>query len=255
MIMNNKQLYEKIMTSLAIEVKNLIENCDFNSVKNDDGSQQFKTTLYNTVTEFVDLGLPSGTLWHKYNLGVDPKNLKTSDDWCGNWYSWGEIKPNKPAYAESRYKFYCSDTTMWSKKYNKYDGLKELELKDDAAYQSNNMLKIPTQKQYEELIKHTICKPVQDYKGVLGLNGAVLISKYNGAELFFPSDASWSRRQNKCFPGNYWTSSSPRGVKKNDKYDGARRATAFYIYENTEPTLSEGELRYEGIWIRPVKIK
>jgi hypothetical protein len=38
MIMNNKQLYEKIMTSLAIEVKNLIENCDFNSVKND-GSQ------------------------------------------------------------------------------------------------------------------------------------------------------------------------------------------------------------------------
>jgi hypothetical protein len=110
--------------------------------------------------EYVDLGLPSGTLWCKYNLGVDFKNLRTADDWCGNWYSWGEIKPNKPTYAESRYKFYCSDTYMWSKKYNKHDGLKELELKDDAAYQSNNMLKIPTQKQYEELIKHTTCKPV-----------------------------------------------------------------------------------------------
>jgi len=39
--------------------------------------------LYNNV---VDLGLPSGTLWCKYNLGSS--KLTIGD--AGNFYAWGE---------------------------------------------------------------------------------------------------------------------------------------------------------------------
>lgn len=34
--------------------------------------------------EFVDLGLPSGTLWAKYNVGA------TSETATGNYYMWGK---------------------------------------------------------------------------------------------------------------------------------------------------------------------
>jgi len=52
--------------------------------------------IYNN---FIDLGLPSGTLWCKYNLGcnwdklnTDPQHTKP-EDWHGDYYAWGEINP------------------------------------------------------------------------------------------------------------------------------------------------------------------
>jgi len=54
--------------------------------------------------------LPSGTLWAAYNLGCDIKYLNNTnpketrpEDWYGNYYSWGEIKP-KNNYLERYYK-------------------------------------------------------------------------------------------------------------------------------------------------------
>jgi hypothetical protein len=45
--------------------------------------------------ETVDLGLPSRTLWCKYNLGVDPNQLIKPEDWYGKYYAWGELEGNK----------------------------------------------------------------------------------------------------------------------------------------------------------------
>ena len=45
---------------------------------------------------FIDLGLPSGTLWCKYNVGVtNPNRLNTAKDWYGNYYAWGEVYPKR----------------------------------------------------------------------------------------------------------------------------------------------------------------
>ena len=46
--------------------------------------------IANNVTppEMVDLGLPSGTLWAKYNLGVDPTDLDSEADWYGDYPTW-----------------------------------------------------------------------------------------------------------------------------------------------------------------------
>ena len=45
--------------------------------------------------EVIDLSLPSGTLWCKYNLDVNPNKLSKAKDWYGKYYAWGELKPNK----------------------------------------------------------------------------------------------------------------------------------------------------------------
>jgi len=78
----------------------------------------------------VDLGLPSGTLWAKYNLGVDPNKLSKPEDWYGDYYAWGEIIPNKPdGYNWKTYQF---DEDLI--KYNEEDHLTELQFMDDPVY-------------------------------------------------------------------------------------------------------------------------
>ncbi len=47
------------------------------------------------MKEVVDLGLPSGTLWCKYNLDVDTNQLSKPEDWHGKCYAWGELEGNK----------------------------------------------------------------------------------------------------------------------------------------------------------------
>ena len=105
---------------------------------------------------FVDLGLPSGTLWAKYNLGCDwnklinDPNQSKLNDWYGNYYAWVETNPNKNEYNRLNYKF-----SKLYIKYNKDDMLTELQLEDDAAYQVNHRMKMPTKEQCEELINNT----------------------------------------------------------------------------------------------------
>ena len=84
--------------------------------------------------EYVDLGLPSGTLWATCNVGAD------TPESYGDYFAWGETEP-KTTYDWSTYKYcvgeydrltkYCSDTTYG---YNGFtDDLYVLQPSDDAA--------------------------------------------------------------------------------------------------------------------------
>ena len=94
----------------------------------------------------VDLGLASGILWGKYNLGTtDPTKP-------GDYYAWGETETKKK-YAEN-YKFYGKSSLKDGViKYNRRDGKMVLELEDDAA---NVVLgvgyRIPTKEDWKELL-------------------------------------------------------------------------------------------------------
>lgn len=94
----------------------------------------------------VDLGLASGILWGKYNLGTtDPTKP-------GDYYSWGEIETKKK-YSDN-YKFYGKSSIKDGViKYNRRDGKMVLELEDDAA---NVVLgvgyRIPTKEDWQELL-------------------------------------------------------------------------------------------------------
>ena len=85
--------------------------------------------------EWVDLGLPSGTLWATTNIGA------TNPEDYGDYFAWGETEP-KDVYDWSTYKW-CNGSNTTLTKYctsSSYgyigftDGKTELDAGDDAAY-------------------------------------------------------------------------------------------------------------------------
>ena len=93
----------------------------------------------------VDLGLASGLLWAKCNIGTtEPTQL-------GNYYAWGELSPNKKEYYSTNYKYFDKHGVI---KYNEKDGKTVLELEDDAARDNLGAgYRIPTQADWEELLE------------------------------------------------------------------------------------------------------
>lgn len=97
----------------------------------------------------VDLGLASGLLWAKYNIGTtEPTQL-------GNYYAWGETSPKKKYYSDN-YKYYKWKGNDLNRitKYNEEDGKTVLDLEDDAARANLGVgYRIPTKADWEELLE------------------------------------------------------------------------------------------------------
>ena len=98
----------------------------------------------------VDLGLASGLLWAKCNMGTtDPTEL-------GNYYAWGVTSTTKK-YNNAYYKHYKTDEYGFIKKilkYNEEDGKTVLDLEDDAARANFGVgYRIPTQEDWKELLE------------------------------------------------------------------------------------------------------
>ena len=171
-------------------------------------------SLYNSVTlktNFVDLDLPSGNLWAKYNFGVNPDKLKEYNDWFGNYYSWGELTP-KDDYRQNNYKFsresisagryyyyytkYCNDKDDGLNGYT--DNYTNLLPEDDVIHV--NMGKkyyMPTNDDISELIEYTNQEYVKNYLGVSSLNGVIFSSKTdNTKNIFIPCAGIRHAKQN-----------------------------------------------------------
>ena len=174
-----------------------VQNVKSKQIQNRDYTKEY-LDLMNTV---VDLGLPSGTLWCKYNLDVNPNQLSKAKDWYGKYYAWGETEPNKyngygyDTYKYSRFSYndltkYCPSKNSEYGYNNFSDDLTQLLPEDDAAYQNmhlyNFKFHIPTKEQSQELVKYTTNKPVENYKNIQGLNGIEFTSKINEQVLFIP---------------------------------------------------------------------
>ena len=114
--------------------------------------------------EYVDLALPSGTLWAKCNIGA--QNEKSP----GSFFAWGEIKPKeRNKYTQNSYKYYKAETYLNQikvkktrykiAKYNNsssfgvVDKKNELDPTDDAAIAiwGENWC-MPTENQFRELV-------------------------------------------------------------------------------------------------------
>ena len=189
-----------------------VQNIKSKQIQNRDYTKEYLDFLRDEV---VDLGLPSGTLWYKYNLGVNPKQLLTPEDWYGDYYAWGELEPNKTNkngiiyFSWYNYKFgkdynnltkYCNRSSYGLNGF--VDNLTQLLPEDDVAYQNkkiyNFKFHIPSNEQFIELIKYTKKYWVNNYDpnklkhnseddgGVQGLNGRIF-EGINGNQLFFPA--------------------------------------------------------------------
>ena len=134
--------------------------------------------------EWVDLGLPSGTLWATCNVGA------SSPEELGSYFAWGETA-TKDFYDWSTYKW-CNNNYMKMTKYctvSNYgndgfvDNKTELDLEDDAAYVNwGPSWRIPSYEQFEELC--TSCTSLwTQHNGVNGL----MFTGPNGNNLFLPA--------------------------------------------------------------------
>ena len=134
------------------------------------------------VKDCVDLGLPSGLMWRKYNVGA------SSGYEMGNYYAWGETVTKQdyyfPTYKWGEYieNGYESHYT----KYNEIDKLTLLQPEDDAATANlGENYRTPTPKEWEELLAECTWevatttnkknKTVIDYWKVVGPNGNFII--------------------------------------------------------------------------------
>ena len=142
--------------------------------------------------EYVDLGLPSGTLWAKWNVGA------TSETDTGLYFQWGDTQgytaeqigsgEGKKAFNWDDYKW-TEDGGSTMSKYNSTDGKTVLDLEDDAvATNWGGSWKMPTEAQFQELFNTTYVTYtwVTDYLGS-GINGSLYTSVTNGNTLFFPA--------------------------------------------------------------------
>lgn len=132
------------------------------------------------VKDCVDLGLPSGLMWRKYNVGA------SSGYEMGNYYAWGETV-TKQNYFSTTYKWCELDGAYKNyTKYNETDKLTLLQPEDDAATANlGENYRTPTPKEWEELLAECTWevatttnknnKTVIDYWKVVGPNGNFII--------------------------------------------------------------------------------
>ena len=95
----------------------------------------------------VDLGLDSGLLWAKCNMGT------TDPTQPGDYYAWGETSTKKKYYSDN-YKHFKIKEYLNILKYNEKDGKEVLELEDDAANAYLGVgYRIPTKEDWKELLE------------------------------------------------------------------------------------------------------
>ena len=154
--------------------------------------------------EYVDLGLPSGTLWATCNVGA------SKPEEYGDYFAWGETEP-KEIYSFSTYKWcngsydtrtkYCTDS-----EYGIVDNKTVLDPEDDAATVNwGSSWCMPSIKQIEELYSYTTTKDTT----INGVNGLLITSTNNDETLFLPA-AGWridAGLEYVNYQGNYWSRS------------------------------------------------
>lgn len=205
--------------------------------------EQIKNKLLELPSkyEFVDLGLPSGTKWATCNVGAS----KPED--FGLYFAWGEtvgytpedVAAGKKAFNSDDYKFGTHDNLT---KYNATDGLTQLELVDDAAYQSDNTCRMPTKSEIQELIDNT----TNTWETLNGVNGRRFTSKTNGNSIFVPAAGNWDNGSDDIvgFYGSLWSSS----------LDESYPSRVWYLsFDSDYVFMSNYGYRYGGFTVRAVK--
>ena len=150
--------------------------------------------------EYVDLGLPSGTLWATCNVGA------TKPEEYGDYFAWGEVEP-KDEYNWENYKW-CDGNRHSINKYifGKVDNKTILELCDDVANVNwGGDWRMPTQKEQYELRNFTTWTWIKQN----GIKGYKVTSKINGNSIFLPAAGYryYSELNYAGYSGIYWSSS------------------------------------------------
>ena len=255
-----KHILEAINRGIQLALDDFEDNEANSSLSQQNDVIDVKDVIKHKVDlmkEVVDLGLPSGTLWCKYNLEAYPEENPWACDFYGNYYSWGETEV-KDDYSFDTLTF-CDNNLNLIKYYEK-DGLTQLLPEDDVAYIKqkchNFKFHIPTKEQCQELLKYTMAcwskEPVVNGKTIKDLHGVMLTSTINGNSLFFPAAGYMTgiHTENKKIDGGIWTSTNAFG--HNNILDYHKAYFLHFDRDFTQPAYIDIDYRGRGLNIRPV---
>ncbi len=196
--------------------------------------------------EYVDLGLPSGTLWATCNVGA------TNPEDAGDYFAWGETQPkeNYNWENEGEYKWGVFDgkdkTNYGMTKYNKKDSLLTLEAADDAATANwGGKWRMPTEEECQELLGLCYCEWDTTRRGYIITSRA----EGNNNSIFLPA-AGWcmGRSPNYVGSGGFYWSSSIETIPPRPCF--ARHLDLYIVPDYGRFTNSR--YRYFGMSVRPV---
>ena len=186
--------------------------------------------------EYVDLGLPSGTLWATCNVGA-----QNPEDY-GDFYAWGETE-TKDTYDWSTYKWcngsentmtkYCTDSS-----YGTVDNKTILDSEDDVAYVKwGGKWRMPTKANLDELLTECTWTWTQQN----GVDGYTVSSNQSGNtnNIFLPIQTQHSSDGSV----DYWSSSL---------YDNYPFGAFSVIFLPHSVVCWFGDERYHGNCVRPV---
>lgn len=181
--------------------------------------------------EWVDLGLPSGILWAKYNIGANDYNEN------GEYFAWGETSVQRD--NEYRFMDYKWRDQIQNNKYS-FNGLESLEDEDDVAHvRWGGRWKMPTQDDFLELLHNCTFKWI-DYENIHGVRAI----GPNGKSIFLQAGGFKEHRKitDLNIQGAYWSS-----TKKIEVYQAAY-VLRFY----SKDTYFGSVGRHFGLLVRPV---
>ena len=219
-----------------------------------DGSGVYATCTVNVdLHEYVDLGLPSGTLWATCNIGAD-----NPEDY-GLYFAWGETTgytqdtTDGHSFNWASYKYaiddcntltkYCNYSSYGSYGYNGFtDTLTELLPDDDAAYVNwGANWRMPSLTQQDEL--RTKCTWTWTTRN--GKNGYEVVGP-NGNSLFLP--AAGSRHDTSLdyagSGGNYWSRTLRTDIP----------SLGWNLYFSSGRVYGSYYGRFDGLSVRPVRV-
>ena len=196
--------------------------------------------------DYVDLDLPSGTLWATCNVGANrPQDAGYYFAWGettghgddvtdGYWFDWENYQWSEPSGQELFFTKYCSNSSSGKDGFT--DGKLVLDPEDDAAYVNwGSQWCTPTKEQLDELLNECTWTATS----VGGVDGYE-VKGSNGNTIFLP-DTGWRLDDMLISGGAYWSRSA------NPKDAGG----AFYLGFDEYGWYSFGG-RCDGQCVRPV---
>ncbi len=175
--------------------------------------------------EYVDLGLPTGTLWATYNVGGD------SPEDYGDYFAWGDISPKDD---------YSTSTSL---------NPSRLPLSNDAANANwGGDWRMPTKAQWDELLSECTWKWTTNYNNT-GRKGYIVTSKVPGNtnSIFLPAAGyRYGTSLNSTGSYGYYWSSSYYSTNSSYKYN------AYSLDFNSGSKTMDYNQKANGYSIRPV---
>lgn len=192
---------------------------------------------------FVDLGLPSGTLWSTVNVGAQTPFQR------GQYFSWGNIEGYVASYNEGDYSGEIVGYSFIQDNYvltNGYQLSGSISVENDAAVDiMGGKWSIPTDVQFQELIDNCTITWVEKN----GVPGKLFTSNINGKTLFIINNGygNATTLDSPMYQSAYWTNAE-------DDVDTSK-ALSFTLGTSILPNLTpiHPEEKRFGFGIRAVK--